>query len=103
MTLGGERFVVGVVIVKTTVLDGPAAVATETFAVPGNATSCGRIAAVIWPELGGVVARCEPFQYTTEVASKFEPNTVSVNPVGLQYGVEDLEVVDAEIALIVSE
>ena len=90
MIVGGARFVVGVVMVKAMVLEGPAAVDTETLAVPGNAASCGRIAAVIWPELTGVVARCEPFQYTTDVASKFEPDTVSVIPAALQYGVEAL-------------
>jgi hypothetical protein len=46
-----------------------------------------------------VVARGEPFQFTTETLSKFEPMTVSVNPVGLHAGVAGIDVVDAEIAL----
>ena len=71
-------------MVKGTVFDGPDAFDTETPAVPGNAASWGKIDAVSWPELLSVVARCEPFQFTTDELSKFEPMTVSVNPAGLQ-------------------
>jgi hypothetical protein len=44
--LGVERPVVGVVKVKGTVFDGPEAFDTVTFAVPENAASWGKIAAV---------------------------------------------------------
>jgi hypothetical protein len=81
---GAERLVPGVVIVNVTVFDGPDAFDTETPAVPGNAASWGKIEAVSWPALPNVVARGEPFQFTTDELSKFEPMTVSVNPVGLQ-------------------
>jgi hypothetical protein len=43
-----------------------------------------------------MVARGEPSQFTTDPLLKFEPVTVSMNPAGLQYGVEGSEVVDAE-------
>jgi hypothetical protein len=83
--LGGERLVVGVVMVKVRVVfDGPDAFETETFALPGNAASCGKIEAVSWVELPKVVMRGEPFQFTTDELSKFEPMTVSLNPAELQ-------------------
>ena len=82
--LGAGRLVPGVVIVNATVFDGPDAFDTETPAVPGNAASWGKIEAVSCPELVNAVVRGEPFQFTTEALSKFEPLTVSVNPVGLQ-------------------
>ena len=82
--LGAGRLVPGVVIVKGKVFDVPEEVETETPAVPGNAASWGKIAAESWPELLNVVARGEPFQFTTDALSKFEPATASVNPVGLQ-------------------
>jgi hypothetical protein len=82
--LGGERLVVGVVIVKGMVFEGPEAFDTETPAVPGNAASWGKIEAVSCPELMNTVARGEPFQFTTDELSKFEPVTVSKNTVGLQ-------------------
>jgi len=93
---GEGRFVVGVVIVKGRVFEGPDEFDTETPAVPENAASWAKITAVSWPELTNVVARGEPTQFTTDEVSKFEPVTVSVNPVGLQYGVEAIDVVDAE-------
>jgi hypothetical protein len=99
--LGGARFVAGVVMVKSAVFEGPVAFDTVTFAVPGNAASCGKMEAVSWPELTNVVARLEPFQFTTDELSKFAPVTVSVNPVAPQYGVAGIEVVDAESAAIV--
>lgn len=83
MFVGGS-LVPGVVIVNVTVFDGPDAFDTETPAIPGNAASWGKIEAVSWPELPNVVVRGEPFQFTTDELSKFEPVTVSVNPVGLQ-------------------
>ena len=82
--VGVGRLVPGVVIVNATVFEGPDAFDTETPADPGNAASWGKIEAVSWPELLNVVARGEPFQFTTDALSKFEPVTVSVNPVGLQ-------------------
>jgi hypothetical protein len=93
--VGAGRLVPGVVIVNATVFDGPDAFDTETPAVPGNAASWGKIEAVSWLELPNV-ARGEPFQLTTDEPSKFEPVTVSMNPAGLQYGVEAIDVVDAE-------
>ena len=98
--LGGARSA-GFVMVKIAVFDGPVAFDTVTFALPGNAASCGKMDAVSWPELTNVVARCEPFQFTTDELSKFAPVTVSVNPVAPQYGVAGIEVVDAESAAIV--
>jgi hypothetical protein len=82
--LGAGRLVPGVVIVNVTLFEGPEAFDTETPADPGNAASWGKIEAVSWPELLNVVARGEPFQFTTDALSKFEPVTVSVNPAGLQ-------------------
>lgn len=82
--LGGTRFVPGVVMVNNTLFDIPDAFDTEMFAVPGKAVSWGKIEVVSWPELPNVVARGEPFQFTTEVLSKFAPVTVSVNPVAPQ-------------------
>jgi hypothetical protein len=97
---GEGRLVTGVVIVKGKLFDGPDAFDTETPTVPGNAASWAKIEAVSWPELMNVVTRGEPFQFTTDELSKLEPATVSVNPVGLQYGVEGSEVVDAESEVI---
>jgi hypothetical protein len=88
-------------MVKSAVFEGPVAFDTVTFAVPGNAASCGKMEAVSWPELTNTVARCEPLQFTTDELSKFAPVTVSVNPVAPQYGVAGIEVVDAESAAIV--
>lgn len=90
--LGGGRLVPGVVIVNAAVFDGPDGAETDTPAVPGNAASEGRIAAVSLVELTKVVARAEPFvelfaplvQFTTESLVKFVPFTVKVKPVGLQ-------------------
>jgi len=82
--VGVGGLVPGVVIVNATVFEGPDAFDTETPADPGNAASWGKIEAVSWPELLNVVARGEPFQFTSDALSKFEPVTVSVNPVGLQ-------------------
>jgi hypothetical protein len=79
--LGGGRLDTGVVMVKARVVfDGPDAFETETFALPGNAASWGKIEAVSCPELMNAVARGEPFQFTTDELSKFEPATVSMKP-----------------------
>jgi hypothetical protein len=85
LMLGEGRLVVGVVMVKDRLFDVPEAFDTETFALPGNATSWGKIEAVSWPEFTKAVGvRGEPFQFTTDPLSKFEPVTVSVNPAELQ-------------------
>jgi hypothetical protein len=88
----GEGRLAGVVIVNGMVFDGPDGAETETPAVPENAASEGRIAAVSLVELTNVVARAEPFaepfaalaQFTTESLVKFVPFTVKVKPLGLQ-------------------
>ena len=82
--LGPGRFVAGVVVVKVAVFDVPAALDTETRATPGNAVSVAKIEAVSRAELPKVVARGNPFQFTTESFAKFEPFTVNVKPLGWQ-------------------
>lgn len=94
---------VGVDMVNGTLLDAPGpalagSLYTETSAVPANAVSVGGIAAVSWVALTNVVGRAEPFHdtvepgtawpFTVEEFTKFAPFTVSMIPVGLQYGVE---------------
>ena len=94
--------VIGVVMVKDREFEGPVAVETETDAVPGDAVSVGRIAAVTCVELTNVVTRGIPFQFTVVAPfTKFVPFTVSVIPFGWQYGVDDVEVEDAEMDAIV--
>jgi len=51
---------------------------TVTEAVPVAFTSAARIAAVTCVEETNVVVLAEPFQFTTEVSTKFVPFTVSV-------------------------
>jgi hypothetical protein len=94
MMVGERRLVAGAVMVKGKVFDVPGGVETETPATPGNAASVAKIAAVSCVE-PTVVARAELFQLTIEPFTKFVPFTVSVRPLGLQYGVEGIEVVDA--------
>src|SRR5579863_4896106 len=53
---------------------------TVTDAVPIAAMSEARMLAVILSELSNVVVRAEPFQLTTDPATKPAPFTVSVNP-----------------------
>jgi hypothetical protein len=52
---------------------------TVTEVVPGFAMSAALIVALILVALENVVVRDEPFQFTTEVETKFVPVTVSVN------------------------
>jgi hypothetical protein len=89
--------VIGVVMVKVREFEGPVAVETETDAVPKDAVSEGRIAAVTCVVLINVVTRGEPFQFTVVAPFiKFVRFTVSVIPFGWQYGVDDVEVEDAK-------
>ena len=100
MMLGPGRFAAGVVVVNVTVFDVPDAFDTETRAIPGKAVSVAKIEAVSRAELPKVVARGNPFQFTTEPFAKFEPFTVNVNPLGWQYGVDESEVEGAETDVI---
>lgn len=47
-----------------------------------------------------LVLRCEPFQFTNEPFTKFEPFTVNVKPLGWQYGVDKSEIEGAEMDVI---
>src|SRR4029453_1931483 len=72
----------GGVIVKVCAVDTPppgVGVNTVTDAVPAVAMSVAGIAAVSWVALTTVVVRAAPFHRTTELATKFDPVTVSVN------------------------
>lgn len=71
-------------------------IATAAALVARDAVSAGVIAAVSCVELTNVVARGEPFQFTTRPCAKPVPFTVRVKPAGLQYGVLFIAVVDAE-------
>jgi hypothetical protein len=93
---GAGRGVVGDVIVKVAGPEVPAELDTLTTAAPGKAVSEEVMAAVSCVALTKVVARGVPFQFTFDALSKFEPVTVSVIPAGLQYGVEDADVVEAD-------
>jgi hypothetical protein len=90
MPPGEGRPVTGVVKVKGTVLEGAGAdgLVTVTPTGTGNAASAAEIAAVSCVALTKVVARGEPFQLTAEPFTKFVPFTVSVKPLGWQYGAE---------------
>jgi hypothetical protein len=86
-------------MVKVRELELVAPLETKIVAVPREAVSAYVIAALSCVALTNVVGRGEPFQFTTESLVKLVPLaavTVSVKPVGLQYGVEDICVVDAE-------
>jgi hypothetical protein len=71
--------------------------ATAAAPVPRKAVSDGVIAAVSCVALTRVVGRGDPFQLTPSPAAKSVPFTVKVRPVELQYGVEAIAVVGAEI------
>lgn len=87
---------VGVTMVNALEFEVPLELDTVTAAEPANAVSDGVIAAVSCVALTNVVARPDPFQFTTASLVKFVPLTVSVSPVALQYGVDDALVVDAD-------
>jgi len=70
--------------VKGSEFDPPSEFVTVTEAVPGNAESAAKIAAVNCVALTNVVARAEPFQFTIASLVRFVPFTVSVNPLRLQ-------------------
>jgi len=88
---------VGVVIVKVAGPDAAVGLDTVTTAAPGKAVSAAVIAAVICVALTNVVVRGEPFQLTTDPATKFVPVTTSVKPDEPQYGIEAIGVEDGEI------
>jgi hypothetical protein len=91
----------GAVIVKfreLVLVPGPD---TKTVADPGEAMSAYVIAALSCVVLTKVVGRGAPFQFTTNPFTKFVPVTSKVKPVGLQYGVEAIWVVDAESEVMV--
>jgi hypothetical protein len=70
------------VIAKVIAADVPppgAGVMTVTAAVPPVAISADGICAVIWVALTKVVVRGDPFQFSTDVATKSVPFAVSVN------------------------
>src|SRR3981081_2178210 len=64
--VGVGRLVPGGVTGNATVSERPDEIDAETPADPGNAASWGKIEAVSWPELLNVVARGEPFQFTSD-------------------------------------
>ena len=89
----------GAVKVKGRELELIAALETKTVAVPREAVSAYVMAALSCAPLTNVVGRGEPFQFTTESLVNVVPVaafTVRVKPVGLQYGVDGICVVDAE-------
>lgn len=92
----GTGFVTAV-IVKVCGLEVPppgVGFATVTDAVPVAFTSAARIVAVTWVDETNVVVRDVPFQFTTEVFTKFVPFTVSVKselPAAMEMG--EMEVV----------
>ena len=86
---GAGRFVVGVVRENVIAFDVVARFDTViATGEPGKAVSAAVIAAVSCVEFTNVVARGEPFQFTTSPFTKPVPFTVRVRPVGAQKGVE---------------
>jgi hypothetical protein len=86
----------GVEIVKATEFDATAKFVTVTFADPAEAISAVEISAVSCVGLTNVVARVEPFQFTSDAFTKFVPVTVNVKPETLHDGVVFDEVVEAD-------
>src|SRR5579859_5636132 len=69
-------------MLKTSAWDVPppgAGLVTVTRAVPGTAISDAEMAAVSWVELTNAVVRMLPFQFTTELLTKFVPFTTRLN------------------------
>jgi hypothetical protein len=86
--------------VKGKEFDATAKFVTVTFAGTALAISAAEISAVSCIELTNVVARAEPFQFTSDALTKFVPVTVSVKPEALHEGVEFDEVVEADNAVM---
>lgn len=101
VSAGVGSVVVGVESVNGSELDAPFEFLTLTPAVPGNAARVAGMEAVSCVALTEVVVWAAPLQFTTASLVKFVPFTVSVKPCELQYGVEAVEVVDAESEVIV--
>jgi hypothetical protein len=86
-------------MVKGRELELIAALDTKTVAVPREAVSAYVMAALSCVPLRNVVGRGEPFQFTTESLVNVVPVaafTVRIKPVGLQYGVEAVGVVEVD-------
>jgi len=86
----------GAETVKGTEFEVTAKFVTVTFAGPAEAISGAEISAVSCVGLTNVVARVEPFQFTSDALTKFVPVTVRVKPEALHEGVEFDEVVEAD-------
>jgi hypothetical protein len=95
-SVGATSGAVGVTIVNGWELEVPTELETVTAAEPGKAVSDGVIAAVSCVALTNVVARPDPFQFTTVSFVKFIPVTVRVSPAAPQKGVDAADVVEAE-------
>lgn len=103
VTADVPKLAVGVDSVNGSELDVPTEFETVIVALPGKAASTGETANVSCVALTNVVAAGDgdvPFQLTVESLVKFAPFTVSAKPVGLQYGEEAAEVVDADTDVI---
>lgn len=102
MVIAGTGFEAAV-IVKVTELDVPppgAGFVTVMAGVPPLATSLAEIAAVSCVELTNVVVFALPLNFTTELLTKLEPLTVSVNAADPAAMVEGCSVVIAGTGLL---
>lgn len=97
---GRARAVVGVERVKVKEPDVPIEFDTVTATDPGKAASAAVMEAVSCVALTKVVVCAVPFQFTAASLVKFVPVTVNVKPWEAQYGVEAVEVVDADSFVI---
>jgi len=100
---GAGRLLVGVIIEKVAEFEVVVGLDTVTAAVPEKAMSAAVIAAVTCVEFTNVVARGDPFQFTTSPFTKPVPFTVSVKPVGAQNVVEVGEIEEMTGATIENE
>lgn len=90
--------------VKGNAFDATPALETVIDTEPAAAISAAEMAAVNCVALTNVVARADPFQFTTEPFTKFVPVTVSVNPEVPHDGMEFVTVVgDDETEVIAGE